>query len=521
MTKRNLASINFRTFQAGWEEASSAVYDVIVVGAGVTGAGTALDAASRGLKTLLIERYDIGAGTSRWSSKLIHGGLRYLASGQFGIAYESAQERHYILQNIAPHLSRPEAFIVPLDANTGPIMGIIGEVGIRLGDAFKILAGTPSAVLPLPRRISATEVLHYAPCINPDGLRGGVLYWDGQLEDDARFTIALARTAKAFGARVLTGAAATRLTEHTVDVTRVSASGEAEGTLTLRAKAVINATGVWAEDLDDRVKISPSRGSHLVVPAAKLGNPTCVFTSPVPGHFGRYIMGLPAPDGLVYLGLTDEPADGADPLAPECPPEDQEFIMGVINRALRVELTPEDIVGSFAGLRPLLTSKHAGSGGTADISRRHLLLDSPGQPLTIAGGKLTTYRKMAEDAVDAACARLGVAASCRTRKLPLIGAAPRRRLLDVPAPTRLVHRYGTEAMRVMQLAEAYPQLAQPVCPDSQVIGAELLFGALHEGARSVDDLLQRRTRLSMVPQRAKAATPSAQAALDLAAEILA
>lgn len=482
-------------------------YDVVVVGGGVTGAGAALDAASRGLRTLLVERDDLANGTSRWSSKLVHGGVRYLAHGRVGVAWESAQERHHLLTAIAPHLVQPVAFLVPLDPSTPPVLGGVVTAGARAADLMRRAARTPTHLLPAPTRISAQDALVHAPGLRPDGLRGAVLSWDCRLEDDARLVVALARTAAVHGADVLTRAAACDVGP---DELVVTAAGER---VRVRCGTVVNATGVWAGEHEPALRMVPSRGSHLVLRAGSLGWPRAVLTVPVPGRVVRFVFAVPRPDGLVLLGLTDEEAPGEDPAAPTVPPHDEAFLLRTLNRALAVPVGPGDVVGRYAGLRPLV----AGAGTTtADLSRRHLLVDRPGRPVTVTGGKLTTYRRMAEDAVDAVCRRAGHHVVSRTRTLPLVGAAPRDVLARVRAPQRLVRRYGTEAVDVHALGVRHPGLAGPVGPGCPTTGAELLFGVLAEGARTVDDLLARRTRTGLVEGDLDAAEPVATRALELA-----
>lgn len=500
--------LNGSTRKRVWEGLENTNYDVIVIGAGITGVGTALDAANRGLKTLLVDRSDLASGTSRWSSKLAHGGLRYLASGQFMVAHESAVERGNLLAYIAPHLARPVPFLIPLDDQTGTIMGLAGEAGARLGDALRIVAGTSGELLPSPHRISALDAMTYAPCLDLDQLRGAVLYWDGQLTDDARLVTAVARTAAAAGADVLTYAPASEVTESSVVLTD-RFTGVAKR---VNAQVVINAAGVWVDQIEPKISITPSRGSHIVVDAAKLGNPRAVWTAPVPGHFGRYALAMPQEDGLVYIGLTDEEAPGVDGENPPVPEEDIDFLLDCINPGLGVKLTREDVLGQFAGLRPLVTSE---ASSTADISRRHLLLDEPGHPITIAGGKLTAYRQMAQDAVDAACKRIGSTVRCRTEHLPLVGAASPRTLRDVAAPSRLVHRYGTEAPLITEMCGEMPELSTPVAPGSGLTLAEFVYAIAAEGAVTVEDVLARRTRLTMVASRAEAARPWAERAFQI------
>jgi glycerol-3-phosphate dehydrogenase len=502
-------SINAATRLAALDRLASRPYDVIVVGGGITGAGVALDAASRGLRAALVERVDLAAGTSRWSSKLVHGGLRYLVRGDVAIAWESARERHHLMTAIAPHLTRPAANLFPLGDATPAAMGAAAEAGMRVADTLRTLAGTPRRLLPRPSRISAAEALALVPELRRADLRGALLHWDGQLEDDARLVTAVARTAAGLGADILTRCSALQLGERTV-LLRDELTGE-----TFEAHGhVVNATGVWAGEHEPGLSIQPSRGSHLVVRASALGGPRAICYAPVAGAFGRSVFAIPQPDGLVLLGLTDVPTTDVDPLAPAVPDEDTRFLLDTINRVLERPLAAGDVVGRFAGLRPLVRGPAVGE--SADVSRRHLLLDEPGRPVTIAGGKLTTYRQMAQDAVDGVCRRAGIATACRTRTLPLVGAAERGALARVPADARLVRRYGTEAPVVAQLAADHPELAVPVGDGCPTIGAEMLFGVLHEGALTVEDLVERRTRVSFDEAALPSARRIATSALELA-----
>ncbi len=480
--------------------------DVLVIGGGVTGAGVALDAASRGLRTLLVERTDFAFGTSRWSSKLVHGGLRYLASGRVGIAHESAVERGVMLRTTAPHLVRPLPQLVPLlPGITFPQSALI-RAGFAAGDALRVAAHTSAATLPRSRRVAAAEALRLAPTVRREGLRGGLQAWDGQLVDDARLVVALARTAAAHGATVLTRLEAVTATGDSVRL-RDTITGE---TLTVRARAVINATGVWAGEVDHSIKLRPSRGTHLVFDAAAFGGLSAALTVPVPGSISRFVFALPAAHGRVYLGLTDEEAPGPIPDEPQPTESEIDFLLDTINTALREPLTRADIRGRFAGLRPLLETA---DDSTADISREHAVLTSPDGLITVVGGKLTTYRQMAQDAVDAAVARAGLAASpCRTTGLPLVGAVAGAARDRIDAPPVLIERYGSEASRIVSAWLSDPSLRAPVAPGIDVTAAEFDFAISHEGALTVDDLLDRRTRIGLVPDDRAAATPAAEAA---------
>jgi glycerol-3-phosphate dehydrogenase len=480
--------------------------DVLVIGGGVTGVGAALDAAARGLRTVLVERHDLAFGTSRWSSKLVHGGLRYLASGQVGIAHESAVERGILIGTTAPHLVRPLPQLVPLLPEIGVAQCSLIRAGFVAGDVLRRSAGTPAAILPRSRRVATAETLRLAPTVRRDGLRGGLQAWDGQLVDDARLVVALARTAAAHGATVLTRVEALDVAGNSATL-RDTRTGE---TLTIRPRTVINATGVWADQVDPSIELRPSRGTHLVFDAESFGGLTASLTVPIPGTTSRFVFAFPATHGRVYLGLTDEDAPGPVPDEPQATDAEIDFLLGTINTALREPLTRTDIRGTYAGLRPLLKTA---DNSTADISRQHAVLRSPTGVITIVGGKLTTYRQMAQDAVDAAISHGNLAAGpCRTKRLPLVGAvsgAARDRLTASPI---LVERYGSEAPLVLAAAQDNSALLEQVAPGIDVTAAEFAFAITHEGALDTDDLLDRRTRIGLVAEDRAAALNAAEAA---------
>ncbi|MGZ4640016.1 MAG: glycerol-3-phosphate dehydrogenase/oxidase [Actinomycetes bacterium] len=486
--------------------------DVLVVGLGVTGAGVALDAASRGLDVVAVDAFDVAWGTSRWSSKLVHGGLRYLAKGQVGVAHESAVERGILMEVTAPHLVHALPMLIPLTDDVSGPQAWLARRGVGAGDLLRRLARTSRATLPRPRRISATETRALAPATRHD-VRGGILSWDGQLEDDARLVLDIARTAASLGAHVHTRTRVLELSG-TGALLRDELTGEERR---IEARAVVNATGVWADQLVEGISLRPSRGTHLVVRAEALGGIRCAVMAPVPGSSNRFVFALPQPDGTCYVGLTDEPVSGDVPDVPEVPDEDVTFLLSVIGRVLERPLTRADVVGAYAGLRPLLDS----NGSTADLSRRHAVLLSPDGVVTIVGGKLTTYRRMAQDAVDKAVAVSGLRAGpCRTRRLPLLGAGSAAELTAVQAPERLVRRFGTEAPLVLANALAHgltPEEAlTPLGPGIPATLAELVFGVTHEGATDVGDLLDRRTRVGLVPADRAVAEPVARRALAIA-----
>lgn len=471
--------------------------DLLVVGGGVTGTGVALDAASRGLSVCLVEARDLAFGTSRWSSKLVHGGLRYLAHGDVGLAYESAAERGVLMTTVAPHLVRALPQVVPLYGRQSS--GVV-LAGLVVGDVLRRAAGTPTSLLPAPRRISAAETVALAPGLRRGGLRGGLLGFDGQLVDDARLVVALARTAAGAGARVLTRVRALHVHRDGADV-RDELSGAEFG---IRARAVVNATGVWAGELVDSVRLRPSRGTHLVLSADRVDIRHTAVTIPIPGATNRFALLLPQDDGRVYLGLTDEPVSGPLPDVPDVPASDVDFLLGVASSVLATTLRRDDVLGAFAGLRPLVAGGSAGT-RSADLSRRHAVVTSPSGVVTVVGGKLTTYRRMAADAVDAT----GLAGSgSRTKRIPLVGAADRHVLSTVDASERLVFRYGTEAGRVAALGALDPALSATVADGSMITAAEVVWAVRHEGALDADDVLDRRTRIGLVRSDRVAAEPA-------------
>ena len=486
--------------------------DVVVIGGGITGAGVALDAASRGLSTVLIERQDLAFGTSRWSSKLVHGGLRYLATGHVDVAWESAVERGHLMTTIAPHLIRALPQVVPIMTDTSIGSVALTRAGFLAGDVLRTGARTPGQVLPPAHLLSAARVRAVSPGIDDARLRGGIMSWDGQLVDDARLVVAVARTAAVFGARIITHAEATAVTGDRVTV-QDTQTGDS---LTIHTRAVITATGVWAGELDSQVHVHPSRGTHVLFDADRVGNPFAALTIPVPEMSGRYCFLLPRPDNMVLAGITDIGVEHIEDV-PRAPQQEIDWIIEQVNRVLREPLTRDDVLGVFAGLRPLVTLGSAIEGETSDISRKHLVTRSDDGVITITGGKLTTYRRMAQDAVD-----LITDASCTTTQIALMGAAPNalRRSPGFFDPDPLVMRYGAEADRVRSLAELLPDPAvalEPVAPHTSVARVDIAHAFLHEGARDDSDVIERRLRLDDVDED----LPAARAAVQEVATALA
>ncbi|GLZ34389.1 glycerol-3-phosphate dehydrogenase [Lentzea sp. NBRC 105346] len=461
-------SLNAHRRESDLSAVQEEVVDVLVVGGGVTGTGVALDAASRGLSVCLLEAHDLAFGTSRWSSKLVHGGLRYLAHGDVALAHESAVERGILMTRTAPHLVHALPMLFPLH---GKDNGFKIMAGLRAGDLLRRAARTPSSVLPPPRRVSPVEALALVPGLRATGLRSGLLSFDGQLIDDARLVLALARTAAGFGARIITRARVTTLTGDGA----TAVDGLTGTSFSVRARAVINASGVWAGTLVPSVRLRPSLGSHLVLDANRIGFVGTAVTFPVGRN--RFALMLPQPNGRVYLGLTDSPVDWPVPDVVPVPESDVDFLLDAASTVLQRPLTRADVLGSYAGLRPLLDAP----GSTADLSRRHAVLRAPNGVVTIVGGKLTTYRRMAADAVDA----VGLAAGpCRTASLRLV---------------------SSDAARVAALSEVDPELGVEVAPG--VTAADVVWAVRHEGALDADDVLDRRTRIGLVAAERAAAEP--------------
>ncbi|WP_091233812.1 glycerol-3-phosphate dehydrogenase/oxidase [Microbacterium sp. 3J1] len=437
--------------------------DVLVVGGGITGVGAALDAASRGLRVVLLEAEDLAFGTSRFSSKLVHGGLRYLATGDVATATESALERHLLMSTIAPHLIRPLGQLLPFSPAVSGRQRIAGVAGMTMGDLLRMRARTSRRVLPRPHLVSSHRALELAPGLEGAGLRGGMLSFDGQLVDDARLVVTVARTAAALGARILTRVRALEIRGDGVTAEDALTGERVE----FAARSVINATGVWAGQLDGSIRVRPSRGTHIVLDAADLGHPTVAVTIPHEGSISRYVFALPQHHDRVIVGLTDEDAPGPVPRVPEPTEPELAFLLTTLNRVMSTPIRREQVRGAFAGLRPLIDT---GALSTADISRRHLVALSDQGFVTVLGGKLTTYRRMAEDAVDLAIGTRAISAPpSRTRSL---------RLVDGRLPPR----------------------AEPLVEGLALDRAEVEFAVRSEGALSADDVLDRRTRIGLVAE---------------------
>jgi glycerol-3-phosphate dehydrogenase len=497
--------------------------DVLVVGGGVVGVGTALDAVTRGLSTGLLEQRDLASGTSSRSSKLIHGGLRYLEMLDFGLVREALQERGLLLTRLAPHLVRPVPFLYPLTRRgwERPYVG----AGLALYDGLAT-AGRYGSGLPRHRHLSRRSVARIAPDFNPASLAGAIKYYDCQV-DDARLATTIARTAAAHGALVATRVEVTGFLREGERVVGVRARDLEHGRdLEVRARVVVNAAGVWTDDIQELVggrgslHVQASKGVHLVVPRDRIRSEagfivrtetSVLFVIP----WGRHWI----------IGTTDTPweLDKAHPAASRA---DIDYVLAHVNAILREPLDHTDVEGVYAGLRPLLSGE---SEPTSRISREHTVVTPVPGLVMIAGGKLTTYRVMGRDAVDAAAHSLTSTLGLTVRpsitdRVPLLGASDwearsnqrvllaRRSGLHVARIDHLLSRYGGLVDDLLALVASRPALGLPLDGAEDYLAAEVVYAVTHEGARHLDDVLTRRTRISIETfDRGVSAAPAAAA----------
>jgi glycerol-3-phosphate dehydrogenase len=475
-------------------------FDIVVIGGGATGTGTALDAASRGLSVALLEARDYAAGTSSRSSKLIHGGLRYLEQKDFGLVREALRERGLLLKKLAPHLVRPVPFLFPLEQRwETPYIG----AGMILYDT---LGGGHQGV-PRHRHLSKRKALRVAPALRDDAMIGAFQYYDAQV-DDARHTMTLARTAAHYGAAVANNIAVVGFLREGERVTGVVAKDAHTGEeIEVRAKQVINCTGVWTDDIQNMVgergkfHVRASKGVHLLIPRDRLQLDTglilrteksVLFVIPWGRHW------------IVGTTDTDWELDRAHPAASR---SDIDYIFERVNKVLREPLTHEDVEGVYAGLRPLLSHE---SESTSKLSREHTVAVPVPGLVAIAGGKYTTYRVMAKDAVDAAARSMEMRVPPSvTHETPLIGAdgyfALRNRKEALAAETglhparieHLLNRFGSRIFELTAAIAADPELAEPLPGADDYLAAEVLHAVTHEGAQHLEDVLTRRTRISI------------------------
>jgi glycerol-3-phosphate dehydrogenase len=513
-------------------------FDVLVVGGGITGVGVALDAVSRGLRTALVERDDFASGTSSKSSKMVHGGLRYLQQGDVRLVYEALRERQRLRRN-APHLVSVLPFMIPIlgkPAKPGvqPDSVVPRKIARALGSAMWMYDLTGGwRIGKLHRRLRARAALAHLPTMPADRVLAAYLYFDAAV-DDARLVLQVARTAAARGAAVANRCGVVEVSrgaDGRVDGVMAEADGER---FAIRARTVVNAAGVWSDDvraLDEGQhphSIRPAKGVHVVVPWHKVRNDIAVVI-PVPKDKRSLFLVPwgPLPDGTFrhcYIGTTDTDFTGALD-DPPCDADDLAYVLRAVNASVDPAqsggITLDDVTGVWAGLRPLVKAATAEAGGpdatsarTADLSRRHLITTSSDGLITVTGGKLTTYREMAEDTVDAVLSALGRSGRCRTRRLALIGAARSRAATGTTAH-HLHTRHGAAAAEIEALVAARPELGEPLVPGLPYLAAEVVWAARHEMATTLDDVLTRRTRARLFDRAA------ALAAAPRAAELMA
>ncbi|CAB4611101.1 unannotated protein [freshwater metagenome] len=504
---------------------NSEQFDVVVVGGGITGAGVALDAASRGLRVALLERDDFASGTSSKSSKLIHGGLRYLQQGDVHLVYQALRERKRLCRN-APHLVQVLPFMIPILTKNGVVSKKIARA---LGSAmwmYDITGGW--RIGRIHRRLSANKAFKHLPTMPREKLSSGYLYYDAEA-DDARLTLTVLRTAADNGAAIanrclVDGIDSASRTSHVVRVTDTVS----QTSFTVSTRAVVNASGVWADDvraLDESTHpdtIRPAKGVHLTVPWDKVRNDIAVVI-PVPSD-RRSLFVVPAiPNGdgtfrFTYVGTTD--TDYKGPVNdPQCTRDDIEYVLAALNASVTTGVTVDDVTGVWSGLRPLvkMDDTSAKAGRTADLSRRHRVFTSDTGVVTVTGGKLTTYREMAQDAVDAVNEVLDSKSRCRTKTLSLHGAKGKRSK-STASDAHLDSRYGSDASAIKQLITAEPSLGEELVAGLPYLRAEAIFAVTHEMAVSLDDVLTRRTRARLLHRHACVA--AAQTTANLMAPLL-
>jgi glycerol-3-phosphate dehydrogenase len=475
------------------------VFDIVVVGGGVTGSGCALDAATRGLSVALVEQRDYAAGTSSRSSKLIHGGLRYLEQRDFGLVREALRERSLLLKHLCPHLVHPVPFLFPLTRRWE--RAYIGA-GVLLYDRL----GGAGAV-PGHRHLSRRAALQLAPALRPDALVGAIQYYDAQV-DDARHTVTLARTAALYGAVLASSARVVGFLREGERVAGVRVRDlESGDEIDVRARAVISAAGVWTDELQEFVggrgkfRVRASKGIHLIVPRDRLQADTGIIL-----RTEKSVLFI-IPWGRHWIIGTTDTDWNLDLAHPAASSADIDYLLERVNAVLRTPLTHEDVVGVYAGLRPLLAGE---SEETSTLSREHAVAQPVPGLVVVAGGKYTTYRVMARDAVDTAAVGLDqvVSPSC-TDTIPLVGAVgyqarhnARMRLaaesgLHVARIEHLLGRYGSELDVLLELIAEQPELGRPLPGADEYLGVEVVYAASHEGALHLDDVLTRRTRVSI------------------------
>ncbi|MEZ5175202.1 MAG: glycerol-3-phosphate dehydrogenase/oxidase [Acidimicrobiia bacterium] len=479
---------------------SDEVWDVVVIGGGATGLGTAVESASRGYRTLLVEQSDFAKGTSSRSTKLVHGGVRYLKQGNVSLVLEALKERGRLIHN-APHLVKNLPFIVPrYDWWEGPFYG----VGLRVYDMLAGKLGLGSS-----RNLDVDETLRLIPTVEPEGLRGGTVYHDGQF-DDARLAVTLARTAVDKGAVVVNYARVVALTKRGGLTAGVVARDVESGIeYEVRARVVVNATGVFADEVirmdqpDAKPILQPSQGVHLVLPKSFQPGEAAIMVPRTDD--GRVLFAVPWLDRVV-VGTTDTPLDAVS-LEPRALPEEIEFLLTHAARYLTHDPEPGDVLSIFAGLRPLVRVDSEDL--TSELSRDHTVVIGSSGLVTVTGGKWTTYRRMGEDVIDRAVTvgQLEERPSV-TESLLLHGS-----VADDSALGEGFSEYGSDARHIEGLVKDCPELGEPLDPRLPYVGAEIVWAVRREMARTVEDALARRTRALLLDARASADIAPAVAAL--------
>jgi glycerol-3-phosphate dehydrogenase len=483
---------------------SERVLDILVVGGGVVGAGAALDAVTRGLTTAIVEGRDWASGTSSRSSKLIHGGLRYLEMLDFGLVREALTERGLMLDRIAPHLVRPVQFLYPLQ-HRGWERAYVGA-GIALYDTMAFTSGTAHG-LKRHRHLTRKHALREAPCLRPDSLTGAIQYSDAQV-DDARHTFTVVRTAVSFGALAANGTQVVDFLRQGERVTGALVRDIETGqTFEVAARQVINATGVWTDDTQGladtrgQFHVRSSKGIHLVVPRDRLQSNTGIIL-----RTEKSVLFI-IPWGRHWIIGTTDTEWSLEKAHPAASSRDIDYLLEHVNSVIRSPLTRADVEGVYAGLRPLLSGE---SESTSKLSREHVVGHPVPGLVVVAGGKYTTYRVMAADAVDEAARSLDVRVpeSC-TAQVPLVGAEGYRALwnqrhalaasadVHVARIEHLLNRYGSCIHELLAMLRDEPSLAAPLAGADDYLQVEALYAVTHEGARHLDDVLARRTRISI------------------------
>ncbi|QBX56160.1 glycerol-3-phosphate dehydrogenase/oxidase [Nocardioides seonyuensis] len=481
--------------------------DVLVVGGGIVGVGAALDAVTRGLSVGLLEQRDLASGTSSRSSKLVHGGLRYLEMLDFALVKEALEERGLLLTRLAPHLVRPVPFLYPLHhAWERPYVG----AGVALYDAMA-MTGKYDMGVPKHKHLFRKQLARIAPDIRTDDLHGAIRYYDCQV-DDARLVMTIARTAADNGAHVATRTKVTGFLREGDRVVGVTARDlENEVDLEVRARVVINAAGVWTDQVQEliggeaQLDVAASKGIHIVVPRDRIRSEAGFITKTE-----KSVLFVIPWGAFWIIGTTDTPWD-LDLAHPAASRADLDYLLGHLNTLLRDPLDHDDVVGVYAGLRPLLKPvvRKGEQGETTKLSREHTVANPVPGLVLVAGGKLTTYRVMAKDAVDHATRDLGAVPASITERVPLVGAwghesrtnqrvaLSRSSGLRIGLVDHLLGRYGGLVDEVLSLVAERPELGRPLEGAPFYLAAEVVYAVTHEGARHLDDVLTRRTRISI------------------------